>query len=52
MNGQRTVPGAALGRSEADVLAGMMGADSRRVDVLVSDVAEVKGDVRALRGGM
>lgn len=30
----------------------MMGADSRRVDVLVSDVAEVKGDVRALRGGM
>ena len=52
MNGQRTGPGSALGRSEADVLAGMMGADSRRVDVLVSDVAEVKGDVRALRGGM
>lgn len=50
MNVQRT--GSPLPRSEADVLAGMMGADSRRVDVLVSDVAEVKGDVRALRGDM
>lgn len=50
MNGQRI--GEPLPRSEADVLAGMMSADSRRVDVLVSDVAEVKGDVRALRGGM
>lgn len=44
--------GPMIPRSEADVLAGMMGADSRRVDALVSDVAEVKGDVRALRGDM
>lgn len=39
-------------RTEADILAGMMGADSRRVDALVSDVGQVKGDVRALRGDM
>lgn len=39
-----------LERSEADVLAGMMGADSRRVDDLVSDIGQVKGDVRGLRG--
>lgn len=39
-------------RSEADILAGMMGADSRRVDALVSDVGQVKGDVRELRGAM
>mgnify|MGYP006326156155 FL=1 len=40
-----------MGRSEADVLAGMMGADSRRVDVLVSDVAEVKGNETTLPDG-
>ena len=36
-------------RSETDVLAGMMGADSRRIDGLVDSIGEVKGDVRALR---
>jgi hypothetical protein len=39
-------------RNEADVLAQMMGADSRRVDTLVSDVGQVKGDVRALHGAI
>lgn len=39
-------------RTEADILAGMMGADSRRVDALVNDVGQVKGDVRELRGAM
>lgn len=37
-------------RTETDVLAGMMGADSRRIDGLVSDVGQVRGDVSHLRG--
>ena len=36
-------------RSETDVLAGMMGADSRRIDGLVETVGEVRGDVSHLR---
>ena len=39
-------------RTEADVLAGMMGADSRRVDDLVQDVGSIKGDVREVRSGL
>lgn len=38
-----------MSRREADALASMMGADSRRVDVLVGDVGDIKGDVRSLK---
>lgn len=34
---------------EADALANMMGADSRRIDDLVGDVGEIKGDMRTLK---
>lgn len=37
---------------EADALANMMGADSRRIDGLTDAVGEVKGSVQALRGDM
>ena len=43
---------ARIERGEADVLAGMMGADSRRVDDLVQDVGSIKGDVREVRSGL
>ena len=36
-------------RTEADVLASMMGADSKRVDDLVQDVGAIKGDVSGVR---
>ena len=39
-------------RSEADVLAGMMGADSKRVDDLVQSVGTIQGDVREMRTGL
>ena len=42
--------GRSMSRSEADVLANMMSADSKRVDVLVDDVSDIKGDVKALKG--
>lgn len=48
----RFIDEAALREREADALAAMMGADSRRIDGLVGDVGEVKGDVRALRADM
>ncbi len=38
-----------LSEREADALASMMGADSRRIDDLVTDVGEIRGDVRAVR---
>jgi chromosome segregation ATPase len=38
-----------LASREADALASMMGADSRRIDDLVDSVGEIKGDVRALK---
>lgn len=34
---------------EADALANMMGADSRRIDDLVGDVGEIKGDMRTIK---
>lgn len=37
-------------RSETDVLAGMMGADSRRIDGLVDGMGQVRGEVTHLRG--
>lgn len=37
-------------RSETDVLAGMMGADSRRIDGLVDGMGQVRGEVTNLRG--
>lgn len=37
---------------EHEALASMQGADSRRIDSLVSDVGEIKGDMRSLRGDM
>lgn len=36
-------------RTETDVLAGMMGADSRRIDGLVESVGEVRGDMGHVR---
>lgn len=41
-----------LDRSEADVLAGMMGSDARRVDELVQDVGLIKGDLRSVRSDL
>ena len=38
-----------LSEREADALASMMGADSRRIDDLVGDVGEIKGDMRILK---
>ena len=43
---------ARIERSEADVLAGMMGADSKRVDDLVQSVGTIQGDVREMRTGL
>ena len=45
------MPGMArdIGLREADALANMMGADARRIDDLVGDVGEIKGDMRTLR---
>lgn len=43
---------ARIERSEADVLASMMGADSKRVDDLVQDVGSIKGDVRSVRSDL
>lgn len=37
---------------EHGALASMQGADSRRIDGLVSDVGEIKGDMRSLMGGV
>lgn len=37
---------------EHEALANMQGADSRRIDSLVSDVGEIKGDMRSLMGGV
>ena len=37
-------------RDETDVLAGMMGADSRRIDGLVDGMGQVRGEVTHLRG--
>ena len=37
---------------EHEALASMQGADSRRIDSLVSDVGEIKGDMRSLMGGV
>lgn len=37
---------------EHEALANMQGADSRRIDGLVADVGEIKGDMRSLRGDM
>lgn len=34
------------------MLAGMMGADSKRVDDLVQDVGAIKGDVRSVRSDL
>ena len=34
---------------EHDVLAGMMGADSRRIDYLVKDVGRINGNVEAVK---
>ena len=34
---------------EHDVLAGMMGADSRRIDGLVKDVGQINGNVEAVK---
>jgi hypothetical protein len=34
---------------EHDALAGMMGADSRRIDALVGDVGQIRGNVEAVR---
>ena len=45
----RRIVGRSVSRTEADVLASMMSADSRRVDVLVDDVSDIKGDVKALK---
>ena len=39
----------ALSEREAEALASMMGADSRRIDDLVGDVGEIKGDMRILK---
>ncbi len=41
-----------LNSREADALANMMGADSRRIDDLVGDVGEIKGAVTNLRAGV
>lgn len=38
-----------LSERQADALASMMGADARRIDDLVGDVGEIKGDVRTLK---
>lgn len=38
-----------LAQREADALASMLGADSRRIDDLVDNVGEIKGDVRTLK---
>ena len=38
--------------TEADALANMMGADSRRIDGLAEAVGDVRGSVQALRGDM
>lgn len=38
-----------LSEREADALASMMGADARRIDGLVGDVGEIKGDMRTLK---
>ena len=43
---------ARIERSEADVLASMMGADSKRVDDLVQSVGTIQGDVREMRTGL
>ena len=37
---------------EHEVLASMQGADARRIDSLVQDVGEIKGDMRSLMGGV
>lgn len=37
---------------EHEALASMQGADSRRIDSLVQDVGEIKGDMRSLMGGV
>ena len=41
-----------LNRREADALASMMGADSRRIDDLVGDVGTIKGTVSTLKDGV
>ncbi len=38
-----------LAEREADALASMLGADSRRIDDIVDNVGEIKGDVRTLK---
>jgi len=42
-------PARNLEQREADALASMMGADSRRIDDIVDNVGEIRGDVRALK---
>lgn len=37
---------------EHEALANMQGSDSRRIDSLVQDVGEIKGDMRSLMGGV
>ena len=41
-----------LPKNEADALANMLAADSRRVDALTQDMGEVKADVRVVRSGV
>ena len=41
-----------LNQREADALANMMGADSRRIDSLVDDVGTIKGHVGTLKEGV
>jgi hypothetical protein len=38
-----------IARRQAEALGNMMAADSRRIDGLVEDVGEVKGDVKGVR---
>ncbi|MGL4648996.1 MAG: hypothetical protein ACRC1H_06295 [Caldilineaceae bacterium] len=45
-------PARDLSAREADALASMMGADSRRIDDLVGDVGEIKGAVITLQSGV
>ena len=37
---------------EHEALANMQGSDARRIDSLVQDVGEIKGDMRSLMGGV
>ena len=46
------MPARDLSEREADALASMMGADSRRIDDLVGDVGTIKGSVVALKEGV